>query len=190
MAAKPKPAATPNTVEYEPHFFRLPGSLLASYPCDRLAISGTLQQAFRVISQFLLADATNAGFPPEAVTGMVDFPYQDTIPWAALSCDLLDSALWVIIPRVKQHLMAFKAYFSEAQSVLLCTLTILERAVDWPRHQKAHRRDRRYVLILTQFQSVNLKLKPGNLMKHCMKSGKINHFLSSKCIIILPLQKF
>ena len=32
--------------------------------------------------------------------------------------------------------MAFKAYSSEAQSVLLRTLTILERAVDWSRHEK------------------------------------------------------
>jgi len=155
LEVQPKSAATHDTVEYEPHFFRLPGShlmklvtgLLPVRPTaalaapdtalgERLAIPRTLHQAFSILSKFLLADATNTGFPPEATTGTADFPYQDTIPWAALSCDLPDSPLWVPTPRVKQHLMAFKAYSSEAQSVLLRTLTVLERAVDWSRHEK------------------------------------------------------
>jgi len=52
---------------------------------------------------------------------------------------------------------------------------------------RTHGRDKRY---LTQFQSVVLKLKVGYLMKHSMKSGKINHFRSSKYDINPPLQKF
>ena len=150
-----KSVATSGTVVYEPHLFRLPGSLLMKLVTgllpvrptaaltaldtdlgDRLAIPGPLQQAFRVLSKFLLADAINAGFPSEAVTGTVDFQYQDTIPWAQLSSDLPAPDHWAITPRVKQHFMAFKAYSCEGQSILLRALTILERAVEWSRHEK------------------------------------------------------
>ena len=142
----------PAPIDYVPHVLRLPGSelmrlasgLLPVKPNvdpplddqllgDALDVPTKLQQALRILICYLIADATKVGLPPGGMrVGEKSFQYEP-IPWADLAFGMPPAEQWVVIPQVQQQLMAFKAYDSASQSILLRALSIVERAIHWSR---------------------------------------------------------